>query len=119
VSEPTFVDGIGPPLEQIQQDCYERLGVDDGKRSERDILALIAEVKKLRRELARECSLNEHARAETAEAEVARLNEVVAAKDELLMAYRLGSHRKADSALAKLEKLEARRITMPHTGKTT
>ena len=40
-----------------------------------------------------------------AEAEVARLRAVISAKDELLTAYRIGSHAKADRALAKLEAL--------------
>ena len=33
------------------------------------------------------------------------LRQVIAAKDELLAAYRIGSHKKADAALTKLEKL--------------
>jgi hypothetical protein len=40
-----------------------------------------------------------------AEAEAARLRAVISAKDELLTAYRIGSHAKADRALAKLEAL--------------
>jgi len=44
-------------------------------------------------------------RAEAAEAEVKRLRAVIEAKNELLVAYRIGSHAKADRALAKLERL--------------
>ena len=46
-------------------------------------------------------------RVDAAEAEADRLKAVIAAKDELLVAYRIGSLRKADAALSKLEKLAA------------
>ena len=39
------------------------------------------------------------------EAEIERLRAVIEAKNELLVAYRIGSHAKADRALAKLERL--------------
>jgi len=40
-----------------------------------------------------------------AEAEVARLREVIVAKDDLLVAYRTGDHRKAGKAIDKLAAL--------------
>ena len=48
--KPTFVDGIGPPLEQIEKD-YQPLAESHGYAQ--DILALIKEVKTLRWELAK------------------------------------------------------------------
>lgn len=44
---PTFVDGIGPPLEQIEEDYRFLLDSTCGGMAE-DILALIAEVYRLR-----------------------------------------------------------------------
>ena len=49
--------------------------------------------------------MDEINRAEDLQSEVARLRAVISAKDELLTAYRIGSHAKADRALAKLEAL--------------
>ena len=44
-------------------------------------------------------------RAEAAEDEVARLRGIIAAKDDLLVAYRTGNHRKAGKAIDKLAAL--------------
>ena len=48
----------------------------------------------------------EKQRADTAEAEVKRLRAVIAAKDLLLTAHRLGDPRRAERALTKLEALK-------------
>ena len=52
--EPRWVDGIGPPLRQIKEDCEATLDREPkGEPSdESDILALIAEVEKLDASLA-------------------------------------------------------------------
>ena len=48
--EPTFIEGIGPPLEQIEKDAKNILN-GTWKGVGRDVVALIAEVKRLRREI--------------------------------------------------------------------
>lgn len=51
MSFPTFVDGIGPPLEQIAKDYTEPLDVDMEGLDEdvaRDVLHLIHEIYRLR-----------------------------------------------------------------------
>lgn len=60
-SRPVFIDGIGPPLSQIEQDYREILAEADAgyayaakhKTEATDILALIAEIKRLRTALGR------------------------------------------------------------------
>ncbi len=49
---PTWVDGIGPPLEQIAEDCAEALALPGTEpQMFKDTLALIAEVNRLRNAL--------------------------------------------------------------------
>lgn len=50
--DPTFVDGIGPPLEQLEQD-YRNVADLENDCMARDVLVLIKEVKTLRWELAK------------------------------------------------------------------
>ena len=45
---PLFVDGIGPPLQQIEQDWLDSLNDPEWGGPARDMLALIAEIKRLR-----------------------------------------------------------------------
>ena len=48
MNEPIFIAGIGPPLEQIEQD-YRDPQTTVGEQTRSDILALIAEIHRLRR----------------------------------------------------------------------